>query len=432
MHPSHVYQRLVGLFLLFPALLLAQQADMTIARRHIDTLCSATMAGRGYLHEGHLKAAYYLRDQFAAFGLKPISADSGYFQPFSYPLNVTHQFSVAINGQALAPGKSCITNRFSGSGNVQGKITDLGYALDVSQTQPGSLKGKIALYRPGWPDSIANNAEARKRYAAIGEPQLRLQRVIDAEPAAIILVQQKLTAGFALEQTEMPIVEVLAADLPAEKLRKAAVRTDVRLDYIKSHNVIGVLPGRRTDSLMLVTAHYDHLGMQGEALFPGANDNASGTTMLLEMARIMAKNQPEFTTLFIAFGAEECGLLGSAHYVRHPAGAKSLQQIRFVLNLDLMGNGDKGMTAVAAKEFPAWYGRAKALNDSLQVVPELKMRANAPNSDHYFFAKSGIPALFFYTEGGPPHYHDVNDTAANLLMSRFAPLCELFILLMNN
>lgn len=424
MNPIH---RFLLLLLLLPLFLSAQQADMVLARKHVDTLCSPAMSGRGYLNEGHLKAAHYIRNAFASYGLQPVSRDSGFLQPFSFPLNVTHGFSVEIGGKGLVPGKACITNRFSGSGDVAAKIMDVGYALDTFQTKPGALKGKIALYRTGWPDSVANNAEARKRYAGFGDPQQRLQRILAADPAAIVMVQQKLTASFALEQAEIPIVEVLQSELPLGKLKKAHIIADVRLDYITTHNVIGVLPGLRTDSVMLVTAHYDHLGMQGEALFPGANDNASGTTMLLEMARNMSATQPTFTTVFIAFGAEECGLLGSSFYVRHPAGAGSLTNIRFVLNLDLMGNGDKGMTAVAAKEFPAWYARAKALNDTLQVVPEVKMRSNAPNSDHYFFAKAGIPALFFYTEGGPPHYHDVNDTAANLLMSRFGPLCELFI-----
>jgi Zn-dependent M28 family amino/carboxypeptidase len=128
--------------------------------------------------------------------------------------------------------------------------------------------------------------------------------------------------------------------------------------------------------------------------------------------------------MFIAFGGEEIGLLGSAAYVRKPL--VPLEQTKFLLNLDLMGNGTEGITAVAAVEFPAEYERLVRTNDELKAVPTVKSRGNAPNSDHYHFVSKGVHGLFIYTLGGPPHYHDVNDTGEALQFSKYPELMGLF------
>src|SRR5690606_14083057 len=97
-----------------------------------------------------------------------------------------------------------------------------------------------------------------------------------------------------------------------------------------------------------------HIGGQGrDVYFPGANDNASGTTMLLELAEHYSQNPPDYSIVFMAFAAEEAGLLGSFHYTQNPF--FPLQRIRFLINLDLLGTGDDGMMAVNGSIHPAEF-----------------------------------------------------------------------------
>jgi Zn-dependent M28 family amino/carboxypeptidase len=153
--------------------------------------------------------------------------------------------------------------------------------------------------------------------------------------------------------------------------------------------------------------------------------------MLLSMAEHFAQNPPKYDMLFIAFGAEEAGLQGSAHYVmQNPL--IPLEKMKFILNLDLMGNGDEGIMAVGGKDFPGQFDILKDLNDSIQAVPRVRARQNAPNSDHYFFLKNGVPGFFIYTMGGPSHYHDVKDTNANLLFSKYVEVRQLLIAFLEN
>ncbi|MEO1382026.1 MAG: M28 family peptidase, partial [Bacteroidota bacterium] len=119
-------------------------------------------------------------------------------------------------------------------------------------------------------------------------------------------------------------------------------------------------------------------------------------------------------------------LIGSRFYVeKNPL--FPLAQTKFILNLDLMGNGDEGIVAVGGTENKTFFEELKRINEILKAVPIVRARSNAPNSDHFFFLERGIPGFFVYTLGGPPHYHDVNDTAANLRFSRFTEVRELLM-----
>jgi Zn-dependent M28 family amino/carboxypeptidase len=130
------------------------------------------------------------------------------------------------------------------------------------------------------------------------------------------------------------------------------------------------------------------------------------------------ENRPRYTMVFIAFGGEEAGLLGSRYYVEKQP-LFPLEKTAFILNLDLMANGDEGITAVAGLDYPSLFDQLKALNEKMEAVPQVKGRTNAPNSDHYFFVKNGVRGFFIYTLGGPPHYHDVNDTYQEMRFTKF-------------
>ena len=399
------------------------------ARDEIAILCSDELAGRGYVDEGHKKAAEYLAGRFREMGLKPVVksgslGEKQYFQAFPIRINLAMTASLKIGEQELSVGSDFIVNRFSGSGQIEDKVVDLGFGLNPKKYKKTS--GRIALFRAGFPPEIANDSEKKEAFKDLARPIDRISAILLSHPAGIIVVQEKLTAAFTRETAGLPIVEVRADALPRQ-LKAASLAVTSGIRSIRSQNVIGMVQGSQfADSVVIISAHYDHLGKQGDAVFAGANDNASGTTMMLSMAAYFADHPLPYSLMFVGFGGEETGLIGSAYYVNESP-VVPLTQTKFILNLDLMGNGIDGIMAVGGKDYPDYFDMLVEENEELQSVPKVRSRKNAPNSDHYFFLKNGVPGFFIYTLGGPPHYHDVNDNASTIELSKYVEVRELLI-----
>ncbi|MCR4810993.1 MAG: M28 family peptidase, partial [Bacteroidales bacterium] len=159
------------------------------------------------------------------------------------------------------------------------------------------------------------------------------------------------------------------------------------------------------------TAHYDHLGMMGDKVcFHGAHDNASGVATVLDIARRYGLSKPHYTLVFCFFSGEEAGLLGSSYMVQHPL--FDLKKVRLLVNLDLLCGGSEGFMVVngKAENTTPFVNRMKARNEERHLLPEIKLRDNAANSDHWWFSKE-CPAIFIYTLGGRyGDYHSPYDT----------------------
>ena len=199
------------------------------------------------------------------------------------------------------------------------------------------------------------------------------------------------------------LVEVRSELLPDTA---STVTLRVRNSFVRGHearNVWGVAPAKgKTKDWLLITAHYDHLGHMGpDVLFPGANDNASGVSMLLTLAEWFKAHPPKMNILFVAFAGEEAGLVGSEWFaVDRPM---DLGAIKLVLNLDLNGTGEEGITVVNAVEQKAVFDQLVAINAKSQRLSQVKPRGPACNSDHCSFTKRGIPGIFIYTRDPPAH-----------------------------
>ena len=165
----------------------------------------------------------------------------------------------------------------------------------------------------------------------------------------------------------------------------------------------------------MISAHYDHLGKVGQTIFPGASDNASGTAMMMTLMKYYSKHQPNYRTVFMAFAGEEAGILGADYYVNHPL--FPLNQIKFLVNLDIMGAGDQGIQVVNGKVFKNQFEKLVELNQTNNYLKEVKTRGESCNSDHCPFYLKGVPSFFIYTLGGKGFYHDPNDTAESLDLS---------------
>jgi aminopeptidase YwaD len=201
--------------------------------------------------------------------------------------------------------------------------------------------------------------------------------------------------------------------------RKLEITVDSELNDYNMANIIGYVKGTKyPDSFIVISAHYDHLGMLGAyTLFPGANDNASGVAMMLDIMH-QVKNKPlEYSVAFMAFAGEEIGLLGSLYYTETPL--FPLSDISLLINLDLMGTGDKGMMVVNATLFPKEFQELQLINISKDYLPIISSRGKAANSDHYYFTEKGVKAFFFYLMGEYKYYHDIHDGPEAITLSRY-------------
>lgn len=376
-------KRLSFLFsLVFLSLFVGAQ-DTTYARRVIDKLTSKEFFGRGYVNDGVNKAAKYLQSEFKKIGLK--SWTKNYAQSFSFPVNTfPKRMSVILDGKTLIPGVHYIVNPES--------------------------KGASTAYQLFRKDSVTYGAaDARK------------------EVPFKVTLKKKLTYSAEQVASDHTEIELLKDSFPNELKNIEVMIDQVQLSSFKSQNLIGYIKGtQHADSFIVYTAHYDHLGGMGaNTYFPGANDNASGVSMVLNLAKYFKQHPPKYSVVFILFAGEEIGLLGSKYYSEHPL--FSLVRIKFLTNLDLLGTGDDGIMVVNATVFKPQFEKLKTINDSKSYVPVIKQRGKAANSDHYWFSEKGVPCFFIYTMGGIQAYHDVYDIAKTLPLTKYMEVCHLLI-----
>ncbi|WP_299820038.1 M28 family peptidase [uncultured Pontibacter sp.] len=398
----------------------AAAQDMPRVRQTIDTLASPYFHGRGYILDGDAKAANYIRDRFKQTGLQPLG--NSYFQPFSFQVNrITETPQLQVNSNTLEPGADFVARASSPSGAGKATVLMLDSLIltDAAAAQKffsKRFKGKAIVYRQ----------QDAKLVNQLSQPQqLKLQQA----RVHIILQPKGLLTAVARQADAVPVLEVLAAAWPAgAKSIKYSIKNSLNQKH-EARNVIGYIEGStKPDSFLVFTAHYDHLGGQGKRVyFPGANDNASGTAMLLELADYYSKpeNKPRYSIIFIAFAAEEAGLLGSLHYVQNPL--SPLADIRFLVNLDLLGTGSEGLMVVNGQVHEQEFALLNAINKEHNYLPQLKRRGKAANSDHYPFSEQGVPAFFFYTLGGTTAYHNTHDYASQLPLTKFAEVYNLIL-----
>ncbi|WP_316735202.1 M28 family metallopeptidase [Pedobacter aquatilis] len=365
------------LFLLIFCSINAFSQDSTYTRSLIKTLTSKTFWGRGYTKNGMAKAATFLSSEYKKIGLLPFG--ESYKQDFSFPVNTfPGKMELNIDGKKLIPGKDFIISPESnGRRTIVDKRKD---SLNLADTTSLSIELEDKLT---W--SVAQKAR---------------------DWTTLIVKKSAIKQPFNL------------------------IKVDIENKFIpdfKASNVAGFVKGTQyPDSILMITAHYDHLGGMGaNVYFPGANDNAAGVATLLSLAKYYVENPQPYSIGFICFAAEEAGLLGSKYFVENPL--IPLSKIKFLLNLDLVGTGEAGMTVINASVYPKAFAVLNEINASQKLISKINPRGKAANSDHYFFTESGVPAFFFYTQGGPSAYHDVFDIEQNLPLNEYNDLFKLII-----
>ncbi|MEI6020415.1 MAG: M20/M25/M40 family metallo-hydrolase [Bacteroidota bacterium] len=367
-------QRFTIFCLLFFFSSFLRSQDTVEARRIIKFLCSEKCYGRGYLNKGLGNAEKFILQEIKNNKAKPIFNRS-YTQVFEQNVNTfPTNIRLMLNGETLVAGRDYIPN--PGSSGISGqcvlqKIDSVHYLGSIAQ------KSVSIVFKKKLTFSVAHQV---KPYC-----EIEIERkAFPLEPKSLdIKIENKLVSNF------------------------------------KSKNIACYIPGTSdSDSCIVFSAHYDHLGGIGQnCYFPGANDNASGVSMVLSLLKHYALNPAKYKCIFLFFAGEEAGLLGSKAFVE--SNAFDLKKIKFLLNLDLLGTGEEGIMVVNGAIHEKEFEMLNQINQQKQLIKQIKKRGKAANSDHYWFSEAGVPCFFIYTMGGITAYHDVYDLDTTLPLTAY-------------
>lgn len=368
---------LIVFFSIFHA---APAQDTVYARKVINYLCSKKCFGRGYVKNGLRNAEHYLTKELTKMEVSPLFSGS-FTQSFFHSVNTfPKNISVKVNGKLL--------------------VTGVDFIPDPSAC---SAMGKFTLQKT---DSV-------HFMNATSDPPLSLS------------FKNKLTYSVGRTEANFCGIELDRSTF-TEEPKEVELKIENRLvpDF-ESKNIGCFINGSSlSDSVIVFSAHYDHLGGIGKStFFPGANDNASGVSVILNLIRYYKTHPAKYKTVFLFFAGEEAGLLGSHYFTEHPA--LDLKKIKFLINLDLLGTGDDGMMVVNGAIHEKEFAVLTKINADQKLVKEIKKRGKAANSDHYWFSEAGVPCFFIYTMGGIKAYHDVYDVSKTLPLTDYVDVFKL-------
>lgn len=425
-------------------------------RAHLSLLSSDRLEGRAPGTRGGDLAAEYIASQFAAFGLEPVGGT--FFQ--DVPITgvtvdpTTRSLAFEADDRRLParhPEDAVIWPGVpSPAIRVNGELVFVGYGIDAPEWdwddfEGRDLLGKVLLFLVGEPPAPPEEPRLfdGRAMSYYGRWTYKLEEARRRGAAGALILHRPETAGYGWEvvtsswtgeqlsltegEADRPLLiqgwlagsfaaELLAAvELDLDELTVRAARRDFRpvatgltvrarmnshSRPIRTRNVLGYLPGLG-DEVVVLTAHYDHLGIraaiEGDSIYNGAYDNASGVSVLLSVAHALSLAETrDRSILFVATTAEEAGLLGAHHYVRHPA--FPLERTAAAINIDganLWGETDDVIAIGADRSTLGELLSHRAAEMRLQIRPDPVPEKGAFfRSDHFPFALAGVPVLY--------------------------------------
>ena len=439
-------------------------ADAYLA--HVRYLASDELGGRLPGTPGSHAATEYIAQQFKQIGLKPGGVEDTYFQPFTIRrLKQLHDSEAAFKISGVEGEwkirENWIPMPFSKPGKIEGPLAFAGYGISAGKFDYDDYAGfdptdKVLLilrHEPKDEDPEAAFGGETPSCHALFSRKARVAAEKGAKGLLIVNAPNRdpdrdqlypwhdsdthqsyslpiahisrQIANAILEQAGMTNLTTLEEKLDQERkplstdLEGITVDIETGVKYVEGRNVLGLLEGEgRGDEFIVIGAHHDHLGKvrphRGESKEPvihnGADDNASGTAGVIELARAFASGpRPQRSILFMTFDAEELGLLGSRHFVDHPT--VELEKIVAMITLDMIGRMNQDRFAIYG------VGTGKEFRELLDAyAEELTLSFKAPasgsgffgGSDHHSFYQKDIPVLFAFT-GVHKQYHTPED-----------------------
>lgn len=448
------------------------QTGTSVAKlqQHISYLASDALDGRRTGTAGANDAARYIAGEFARLGLRPAASGPAtrrgsqvmrrYLQSFPYVAGVElgkrNEIAIGPTAQRLTLSEEWTPLGFSANGNVTGSLVFVGFGIKAAELnyddyQGLPVSGNIAVAVPGTPDGdnphgrffryvdvqwkaiAARDAGARALLVISGSPNFKDERLTKLQfdnlagnvGLPIAAISQQALAKLAPELS-FPELQRLASAKQQSTLKPMAgpltISTDLVRNEVPAYNVIGVLEGSdpvAKKETIVIGAHYDHLGRGGSGslaqrsgeIHHGADDNASGTAGMLELARLFTSQRPrpKRTIVFIGFGGEEEGLLGSNYYVNHPIAP--LTNTVAMINMDMIGRmKDRKLVIGGVGTAKEWRDIiAKGTADNNRSFSLTLNEDGFGPSDHSSFYGKQVPVLFFWT-GTHTDYHKPSDT----------------------
>ena len=429
-------------------------------KANIEYLASDSLKGRKPGKEGGLLAAKFIREKFENAGLE-LMFDNG-FQKFNLitSAEIGEGNSMTVNGKSFEVENDFLPYAFSSNTKAEGDVVFAGYGLQINVEKAKwddykdvDVAGKWVLILQGDPDM--ENAESP--FVQFSTERAKALNASDNKAAGLILVAgptfsktdnlPKLFFDKDTRRYSFPIIQVTRevanemltgtgetiTSLESKMLdkkapvsltadSKVAVKVQVNLKEIETQNVVAMVSGNDPilkDQYVVVGAHYDHLGMGGPgsgsraidtiAVHNGADDNASGTASVIEMAEKMASEKSnKRSVIFVAFGAEEMGLLGSKAFAANPPVA--IEKIVTMFNLDMVGRLDSASNALS-------IGGTKTAKETEDILNKLNTGFSLSfsgegvgPSDHASFYLQDIPVIYLNT-GAHSDYHTPADDA---------------------
>ena len=452
-----------------PALLEADPGAAARIDADVRYLASPELAGRGTGEPGAELAARHVASRFAELGLAPLgdprSAARGaarggggggrdYRQRFEARVGAKVApagLRVEAKGKLSALAAAAIaTADGSASGAVNGQAVFVGYGVSAPAAHwddyaGADLSGKIAVVLDGAPPSarealrdfggVRYKLRTAREHKAAGVVIVAAGEALPPPPAdassmgvpGVVVKEAALKALWAVGGIDAAKARVAAEPAPPRPVAGGKLMLETRIDPVlaEAWNVVGALapsPGVEAAEWVVVGAHYDHLGHGGtsasrapgvRAVHPGADDNASGTALLLEVAHRLAAARsaappPRRGFLFVAFGGEEIGTLGSRWFVEHPP--VPIASVTAMINADMVGRMRNGRLLVdGVGTSPAWPDLVRGAGEGLGL--DIAVGAEGFGaSDHASFTAARVPVAFLFT-GVHDDYHLPSDTA---------------------
>lgn len=423
------------------------------AKQWLGVLAGPQFEGRGTGQVGYMKAAHWVAGKLAEFGLEPIGDGDTYFQimpitrrsPDMDLCNLTGPDGLEI------PGKGNLGfERYTDQSEVRAQVVFLSLKGAQAIIPEGvDLRDKIVIY------TTDEDAFARApRNIAMQRPAASI-RIVDTEPKSI---PQTIFPGRRSRSTSVSgtirntaVEEMIKAFEIAEDWadesngiesgKEISIRMQMREEQAGAPNVVALLKGsdpELADEYVVIGAHLDHLGTSGGTVYPGADDNGSGSTAVLSIARAMAENpvKPKRSVLFLWFAAEEVGLVGSRYYTDNPI--LPLDKMTCMFNIDMVGrNEDEGEGDSDADNeghihlVGSQRGDTELHDLILQANKyvgfefEMDMESVWNRSDQVNFYNKGVPVAFMFG-GFHPDYHQPSDKVAKINYPKIASAAKLY------
>jgi hypothetical protein len=413
-------------------------------RADIGLLAADELEGRGTPSRGLDLAALYLETQLEAAGVAPAGGGS-YRQSYrvgSY-VPAEAQVQVRINGKLLPVAEYLFINfgRDPDKGPLSYSVVDAGTGIvaeerDVNELASLDVRGKAVVARKGAPWELEpaavfgpDRAMGKVMAATVRGAELlvylseELDKAEEAE-CKFFAEMKNAPVGFVREP-EIGHVSALSPLLvvkPGAVALKTGDRIDItvkaRIEEGRAANVLGKIEGTDPalrDEWVVFTAHYDHVGMrdagEGEdGIWNGADDNASGTAGVLEVARQVARRPGKRSVLVFFTSGEDRGIFGSAWYAVAPVAP--MNQVAAQFNLDMIGRSEGSVQGIAPAAATLFEEAVQSGHRrGIDVIPDQQPTWRLIYlTDNYHFARAGVPGIFFFT-GTHPDYHQVTDTA---------------------